>query len=386
MVYFCFLIPLLAAIILVAFFRRNIVWWELTVPIISSVIFILIAKLICINSLTYDVEYLGGYVKEVRYFQDWNEYIHRTCSRPCGKSTCFYDCSYVSYHPEYWTAETTLGRFNISREEYNRLLRQFKVDAVFKDLHRDYYTNDGDMYYGAWRGEDQTLESVVIPNGYENRPKACVNVYHFDKPDTSEIKQYGLYEYPAIYNLYKQRVILGYNDSYAEKKLEILNSRFGSTKQIHVFILVFKNKPREAAIMQENYWEGGNKNEFVICIGVDSNNVIKWGYDFSWTDREDSKVDIRTHIEDQIGNTLNLSEIIDFTNVEIKKNYERKNFHDFDYLTIEPTMKQTVWIFILTVLVNVGVCWWAVTNDFDNEEETKKHHKHKFKKYLHKWK
>lgn len=363
MVYFCFIIPFIAAVILLVFYKKHVVWWELAVPIAASTIFILVAKAICIHSLTTDEEYLGGYITQVRYYEDWNEYIHRTCAYKCGKSTCYRDCSYVKYHPEYWEAISTVGTFNISEQKYKKLLNQFGATPVFRELHRNSYTNDGDMYSGDWKNDNATLEPAVVSHNYENRPKAAVNVYHFDKPDSADVRQYKLFEYPPIYDVYKQDALLGYNDPKAARMLQILNSRLGAPKQLRVFILVFKDQPREAAIMQENYWEGGNKNEFVICIGIDAQQRVKWSHDFSWTEREDSKVETRTFIENQ--GILDLPAIVDFTYTELNEKYERKNFADFNYLNIEPTLKQVVWIFIFTIIVNIGVAVWVVKNEIE---------------------
>jgi hypothetical protein len=370
MVYFAYAIPFIAGLIMILLFRSKLIWWELLIPIAATTVFVITAKIICVHALTTDDEYLGGYVKEVRYYEDWNERIHRTCCYKCGKSTCCHDCSYTQYHPERWTAETSLGTFDISEARYNALLRQFNAQPVFYDMHRHYHTDDGDMYYGQWKGEDKTLEPVTATETYENRPRAATNVYHFDKPDTAEIKEYGLFEYPKIYNVFHQELILGVDNDEAEKKLQILNARLGGPKQVRVFILVFKNQPRQAGIMQENYWEGGNKNEFVVCIGIDDQHRITWAHDFSWTEREDAKVEVRTFIEGK--SYLPLVDIVDYLSKEMTDKWERKDFADFDYLNIEPTLKQVVWIYILTILVNVGICWWAVANEHEEEYSRKK--------------
>lgn len=375
-VYLCLLIPIFTIAVLMIGFKKHVVWWELIVPCVISVIFILISKHICIVSLTSDVEYLGGYVTEVRYYEDWNERVScrhpRYCTRCSGsgktRSCSTYICGYyhaydVDYHPEHWTAETTLGTYDITQQRYDQLLNQFKVSPVFKDLHRSYHTNDGDMYHGDWKGEDETLEPVTATETYENRPKACTNVFHFELPDTTEIKMYGLHDYPVIHSTFHQDQIIGYTDKQAEKKLQVLNARLGKPKQLRVYIVVFRDQPREAAFVQERMWEGGNKNEFVVCVGIDSNNKVQWSEEFSWTERTETKVDVRTFIESQ--DQLNLSEVVDFMYKELSDKWQRRNFADFDYLTIYPTMKQTVWIFVLTFLLNVGVGVWVVKNEIE---------------------
>lgn len=366
MIYFIFGVPFITVLILLLFFKSNVVWWEIIIPLVISTILIFSAKAICIHSLTSDIQYLGGYVEEVRYYEDWNEYIHRICTRSCGKGcTTTYNCSYVQYHPEYWTVLTTLGEFKISENKYLSLLQQFNSSPIFKELYRHYHTNDGDMYYGTWKGEDSTLEPIVLEDSYENRPKAAVNVYHFNKPDSSDVKQYKLFDYPLVQSLFKQDLILGYEDKIAERKLQILNARLGNPKQVRTFILIFKNQPIQAGIMQENYWEGSNKNEFIVCIGIDNDKNIQWVHDFSWTEKEECKVETRHFIESQ--KKLNLSKTVDYLYEEIQTKFLRKNFEDFDYLNIEPTRKQIVWILIITVLINISIAIWVVKNDINEE-------------------
>lgn len=378
MIYLCLLIPIITIIILAVYFKKFVVWWELLVPIGVSVIFILIAKAICINSLTTDTEWVGGYVTDVRYYEDWNERVScrhpiycTSCSgsgknRSCHTYVCGHHHPYdVDYHPEYWDAETTLGSYNISKNKYDELVNQFKTTPRFVELNRDYHTDDGDMYKALWGGEDETLEAVTRSHDYENRPKAAVNVYHWQPVDTSDVKQYQLKEYPNIYEQWKQNNLLGYSDRAAEHKLRVLNARLGHNKQIRVYFLIFKNQPREAGHLQEQYWEGSNKNEFIVCLGINDQNEITWAHDFSWTEREDMKVDIRTFAEAQ--GKLNLGELIDYTYDEVNTKWKRRDFKEFDYLTIEPTMKQTIWIYILTTLICAGLAWFVVVNDIQDD-------------------
>lgn len=372
-IYLLLLIPVLNVLVLYFFFKHKILWWEFLIPVVGSVIFIFAAKYIAIESLVSDTQYLGGYVKEVRYYEDWNEYIHKMCTRCSGTGktrTCVpYDCSYVSYHPEYWTAETTLGTYNINKSKYSELLsHRFKTNPIFKDMQRHYHTDDGDMYYGLWDGKDGTLEPVVAENRYENRPKASQSVYRFQALDSIDIKTYHPFEYPPLTSPYYQTAILGFDDPIAERKLQILNSRLGGSKHVKVFILVFRNQPIEAGHIQERYWEGSNKNEFVVTIGLDNENNVQWVYDFSWTEVAETKVETREFILAQ--KKIDLSSAIDFINVEIQDKWIPRNFHEFDVLTIQPSITAIIIIFIFTIGLNAGISWWVINNDFDEENPT----------------
>jgi hypothetical protein len=144
-----FLIPFLIMVLVAIFYNKKLTWWEIPLPFIITLIPILIFKFTATHSLTKDYEYWGNYVKEVRYYEAWDEYIHQTCTRTvsCGEdctTTETYDCSYVDYHSAYWIMilnDNTSIR--ISKSEYNRLKSKFG-NNTFQDMHRDYHHNDGD--------------------------------------------------------------------------------------------------------------------------------------------------------------------------------------------------------------------------------------------------
>lgn len=372
--YLAFIIPVLCAIILFVFFKHKTKIWEVLIPFVFTIIFILVAKAIAISSLTDDVEYLGGIILEARYYEKWDEWIEQTCTRECcckrdskGNETCStesYDCSYLQTHNAYWVVITTIGEYEVSSSEYARLIRKFEMQPQFTDMHRDFKNIDGDMYHVNWDGSDEKLDPFVTTHTYENRPKVSSSLYHFEEVDTFDLKEYKPFNYPPVIE-HKQNVIIGYNDKQAERALQIVNSRLGKEKQVRAFFLVFKNQPVQAATIQQRYWEGGNKNELNVCIGIDDNEHIKWVYVFSWTEQEAVKINIRKHIEESA--QFNLSEYVEFTKSEIQKNWVRKSFKDFNYLTIEPTMTQVTWIYVLTLIINIGICVWVVMNEFNDE-------------------
>lgn len=391
-VYLAFLIPVIFAILLFIFYRHKTQWWEVTIPMIVTLLFVLIAKWISVKSLIQDTEWLGGYVTEVRYYEDWNEKV--SCRHPiyCSRTVCSgsgktrschtqtYVCGHVhpydvDYHPEYWTAETTLGRYTISHEKYNRLVNQFGTGKQFVELNRNYHTDDGDMYKTIWGQQRETLEPVATTETYENRPKASHTIFHFQELDSFEIKTYKPFEYPEIFDQYRQNTLMGLDDKDAQHRLQVVNSLFGASKKVRAFLLVFKNQPREAGLVQERYWQGGNMNEIVVCVGVDDSNNIKWGHVFSWTESTGVKIKIKHEIESET--IFDVNKVIDTIEDEVKFEWKIKDFHDFDYINIEPTIGQIIFIYITTLIINLGLGYWIIVNEFEDEDHSKKKKKKK---------
>jgi hypothetical protein len=52
---------------------------------------------------------------------------------------------------------------------------------------------------------------------------------------------------------------------------------------------------------------------------------------------------------------------------EVSKGFVRREFKEFDALTVEPGGWAVFWTFIVTVLVNIGVSFYVIGNEFSNE-------------------
>lgn len=385
-VYLALLIPVILAILLYVLYRHALVWWEVTIPMGVTLVFILLAKWIAVSSLTSDTEWLGGYVTEVRYYEPWDEEV--PCRHPiyCKREVCSgsgkerechdeeYECGHehaydVDYHSQYWSALTTLGGHGLSQSEYNKLVDQFGSGKQFVDQHRDFHSVDGDMYSTMWGGEEEKLEPVVQSHTYENRPAASKSIYHYDEVDTFDIKTYKPFDYPKLSD-YKQKCLLGFENTKAEHELQVLNSLLGHNKEVRVYVLVFRNQSREAGLIQQRYWQGGNKNEIVVCIGLNNVDNIQWSHVFSWTERTGVAVKIKNKIEES--DSLDLSNSIGFIRNEINTEWERKHFKEFDYITIEPSSRAVLIIYILALLINVGLGFWIVLNEINDQSPNKR--------------
>src|ERR1035437_8712691 len=119
------LFPFISVFILYIFFKHKTTWWELALPLVFSLLFIIIMKVTIETLQVTSKEYWGSLVSKAEYYEEWNEYIHQTCTRSCccdSKGNCgteTYDCSYVQYHPaEYWIKTTSGENIQIRSEEH----------------------------------------------------------------------------------------------------------------------------------------------------------------------------------------------------------------------------------------------------------------------------
>jgi hypothetical protein len=370
---FSLLFPILAIIVL-NILHKKMLWWEILGLFLTVIISIVLTKFIDESLQTNDVEYIQDYVVRVEYYEDWDEWIQKKCykenctgtgnDRKCH--TEYYDCSYVDYHDEYWVIKTASGKeYNITKDIWLKLKTQFDATPIFVDMHRDYYYDDGDMYYYVWDGNIESVEYFVSEHVYENRVQASHNVVNFKEVDTTSIRNYSLFEYPTI-KKYKMLALLGDDNIEIDNYINKTNALYAINKQVKVFYLIFKNQPLDAALLQEQYWKGGNKNEIIICIGIDNNRVIKWSYVFSWSKSENVKISIRDYINKQKKlDTTTYKNIVDFSNKEIVKKYTRFRFREFSYLNVELSNSAVVISFLVSFLISVAFTIYIIKSRYE---------------------
>ena len=375
-IWFAVLIPLIGAAALYWIWHHKVMLWEAGVMVGVPLLLIACTKGCSEYSQTRDTEYWGGYVTSAEYFEDLNERV--SCRHPIYVTETHTDSNGntyttqryvgdehaydVDYHPEYWEINTSVGHtFSTNKSRFEQFTVQFG-NRSFVELGRSYHTNDGDKYVALFKGEPDKLEAITVSRTYENRVQASQSVFNFKPVDP---KDYGLFEYPKIQGL-KQQCVLGPGATeVSERKFQYLNATLGAPKQVRLYVLIFQGKPIQAAMEQEAFWKRGNKNELVTCVVVDQDLVVQWSHVFSWSESEDLKIEARNQIMGM--KKLDLVAYADWLGPAVQEKWRRKDFEEFNYLTVEPTTTFVVWTFILTFLVTVGLGVWAVMNEVDPE-------------------
>lgn len=312
--------------------------------------------------VTSDVERLGGYVLSTTYYEDWDEYVSKTCTRTYTDSngntqTETYDCSYVDYHPEYYEIETTLKTINITEDKFNELVAKFG-NKSFVDMHRWYHSNDGDKYVSKWSGKHSELEPVTVQNHYENKLLAASSLFNFDDISDVEAEKLGLYKWPEVYT-FNDNPILGHNNYQATTTLQKFNATHGAEQQIRVWLLVY-DKPHSIIQRQRSYWKGGKKNEIVLCLGYGGR--VNWADGFCWspngyTGNDELLLEWRNYC-------VNRTDINECVNkfVELSHKWKRKEFKEFDYLTVNVPMWMYATAHGINILISILIVF-VITKD-----------------------
>ena len=369
-----FIIPFIVAVFLLLFFRKETMWWEYLVLIGPSILLMIIIKLIMVSYNQSDTEYLGDYITKIRHYDEWDEWVHRTCTRTYKSGnttrTQTYDCSYRRYHPEKWTYFNSKGEEYpiFYKEDFDFIKNRFNSPMKFVDMHRKYHRIDGDAQDYYWNGKEETSYTVTEPHTYINKVQKSKSIFGFEEISKKDAKEIGLYDYPYI-ERNDQLPIL--SDSIVVDKKEIdavryVNGFYGEKYQFRLYVLLFKNQDIEISEKQRSYWVGGNKNELVVCLGFDDENKIKWCNAFSWCDTPTLEVKTESYFSEK--DTLNLVNYTKYVREMLENDeWERKSFEDFDYIRAELSSTQEIWLLILIGLYNIGISIFIVLNRFRND-------------------
>jgi len=351
------LLPLLAIVVLAIFWTARIVWWEYALVVAVPFVFVMGVRTISVDAQTHDVEWVRLHATEGWFEESWNRYVHRRCSTG-GKRPRSYDCSYVETIPPRWWAKLSDGSVrNISNSAFQRLSNTWG-GATFIEMHRPSFTKDGDAWKSVWKGDEATLQPWTIEQAWENRIHAARSVFGYSPVDTAVKRRLKLVDYPTGSGPDKPQV-LGTSDSLADAMLRRRNARADSAGP-NIFLIVFDGQGPAAGRAQEALWEGGNRNEFVVCLGRAKNRTT-WVHIFSWTPDKKLVIEVRDLLEER--DSLTLPQIADSLASRVIPRWKSRDFHEFDYLRIQPTPRAIVFASLLALATCLGIGWWVVRND-----------------------
>ena len=194
---------------------------------------------------------------------------------------------------------------------------------------------------------------------FSNRIKAAPSVFSYAKVSPTS----GVFEYPFVPDGAPPPTgrLLGLAVQIGGWDWDILNAELGPRKQVNLICIGFGDKDSSVAHLQEAHWIGGKKNDLVLCFGGPDPANPSWAYCFGWTEdplvRRDLESLLVSHVIDPT--------IIPMIKQEVLDNYKRKDWHSFDYITVEPPG----WVYTVEILVILltqgGIWYWNMTNEYE---------------------
>lgn len=388
-----YLFPLLTIGALVVLFHNYDLWWMyLIMVLVSEPILWLIMRRVSRTK-----EYLSGYALNVQHHEPWVEKVVRTetytDNRGNTRTRTVVD---YHHHPDVWVMPLNTGAGTyISPDVYNHYRTKWgTTEHWINPPHHNCVSGGGGQLY-EWNGVYEDAATHTYKGLYVNYVVNSNSIFRKEKLRKDDIENYGLIDYPKIERLYLEQEVVLRSPKLPEwvqfspksqRAFQLINAFAGNKHQIHIFVLVFDAAQGIAtALKQQAYWKGGNKNEFVVCLGVDfsqidpqkkaSENpqpVVKWCKAFSWCDapRLESAT-VSYFIENK---ELHLLAFAEWLRGHIGL-WKRKEFKDFKYLGVRLSAGRKAIVATVTILfciiITVITCAVAINNrryDYNNSD------------------
>lgn len=328
------------------------------------------------EAMNRDIEFLSGYYTEVRHYYPWVELVTvtRTVSDGRGHTRTVTEQHHVP-HPDSWSALLNTGReIGLSQRAFLSAARLWQTGTNYFPTHHPGQISGGGGESSAWNGRQDTMQTATYKSRYKNYIQNTNSIFNPARVTRDEAKSEGLIPYPEIIDNTQNPLcvspLLDFTFSADDQLLmRRLNASLGNEYQIHFFVLLFPaEKGVNISMRQRQYWEGGNKNEFTICLGMekekdgdgeqDGNSwKVKWCKPFSWMDAPTLEVATRDWYISNPG--LDITALAQFLSENISL-WERKQFSEFKYLGRHLSSWKSVLYLFITLCISalcVFILW-----------------------------
>jgi len=335
--------------------------FTITLPIILSTMMWFIVK----QSLVSYKEYWNNKIEEVDYYESWDEEV--PCRHPKYRTETYTDSDGhthtrevfdgykhlydVDDHPERWEGIVDSGdAVDITQGEYD-LYKGLWGNSTFIDMNRHYHSKDGDKYFSSWNNQIMSIFPYTSIHTYKNKVRASHSIFNYsDKKVNKEIEE--LFKHPINKNSFEVFFNYGVNvTTVAENDyLRKVNALLGRAKEIHCMVFLMDSEKYDQSVTNDfrYVWNGPNKNELDIFIGVNKDKDVVWCDIMSWCDDTTIHAKIRQAIFDL--KKYNGMKIVDIVKDMVPQYWSRKHFRDFKYLSIDMPM----WVSIICILASIA--------------------------------
>lgn len=355
-----FILPLVAFGAAFLFGYDTHYWWAYLL-IAAAAEGILYLMFFLKNSST---EYLSGYATTLTHHFPWTERKKTTESRTLnGKTEYVTKVSYIDHGDEYLCDLNTGENIFVDAAAFNRMSRKWGTPIEKISVYHPDCVSGGGGEKMEWNGNEYDTEIFTLTHRYRNPIKNSNSPLRGRRIKKDKAMSLGLFEYPNIESR-KQKALLAAPDLHYSGKLndidfelQHLNGFCGAEKQIHAFLLLFPaNAGSEIALKQRDYWKGCNKNEFVVCLGVQGNSV-EWCETLSWMDDQTLDKEVKEYFRQNPTADLTLFVKWLRDHLHLWKRKEAKDIKLIEHMTTGNTIY--LWCSALATAVLVFLCaYW----------------------------
>ncbi|MDE6378037.1 MAG: hypothetical protein K2K72_04760 [Duncaniella sp.] len=370
MVAFAYIVPVLACLLLHFEFDYNggwtaYLWITLTGEVTAGGLHLLFYRL-----HTSRTEYLGSLVTDINHEDSWIELVEVRETKTDSKGQSYtvtrieerYHKEKYYFHTSRGTCiDTDCGFYSYVRDLWGlpRICLSWSSSRIKGGVRHGSRYRMADFDEPEQENPDNWVP-VTERHSYTNKIQASNSIFKFEKIDKTQAAEIGLIDYPAI-SVHDASCVLSADVSVSQSVdglFRKFNARYAPEFQMRLYILLF-DAERGVSIseMQRAYWQGGNKNEFVVCVGMRNSSEIVWARAFSWADEQTKEVEAAQWLMDHP--SVDWQEFHDWLRWHLN-DWKRKEFKDFDYINITLPLWQLLCIIAGTIAENTLALYLAI--------------------------
>lgn len=356
-----YLLPLFACLVLNVGFHFRGEWSDYLFLFLTGEVVVAALHYTFYYFRTHAEEYVGSIVKSLHYEAPWTELVPQTVTRRDSRGNTYTTVQIRHvYHPEKYYFTTTRG--SSMGTDAGFFYNTVNLWGVSPE--RCQWVGSrirGGVRYGLNASMPSTVPmmvddvrwvSVTEPHNYKNKIRNSNSIFKHRRISRKEARELGLYDYPAIVH-HDAPAILSKHFPVAPDVFDRwrrFNGYWAPSRQMRVYILLFKASHGVGiAEMQRAYWQGGNKNEFVVCIGLDDDGTVDWARVFSWADSQQLEVETADWLVSH--GKLDLHAFHSWF-VAASGSWKRKEFADFNYLLVPLRLWQVLTLYAVSIAEN----------------------------------
>lgn len=349
------IIPIAWPIIAKLVWKNQICIKEMGVQLFATILVTVVIYQVGTYSQTSDHEIWNGKInKKERIHDDYEESYDCNCSTDKdGNESC--DTCYETHYTVTWNLQSTIGTIQVDHK-----------DSTWQSV---YDTPNPTIYDRAFVGESCS-RTMRYTNYVQAVPRS---LFHKNEQLTQQFagkipaypKVHGLYHFDRVINVgtkVKPDVIKKFDED-----LDIILQTLGPVKQANIIIILTNIQDPMYRFAVENAWQGGEKNDIVIFLGLEDNNYgIAWVDIMTWALNKGNEmfhVTMRDGIKDDIG-VLEIDKLVPYINQTVLKLYDRPQMADFEHLEkdIDPPGWTIIIAMIAQLLLSIGLTYYFYRN------------------------
>ncbi len=271
--------------------------------------------------------------------------VHSYDCPPCstdedGHETC--DTCYEHSYDYDWDVSSTAGNFTIARIDRQGIHPPPRWSKITK-------------------GQPASRE-----HSYDNYVQAVPSsIYHVTAPNDASLPIVP--KYPRVHDYHHVHRVLSVGVNVPDiriwnEQISMALRKLGPQKQVNIIVVIANTEDPKYRYKVEAAWDGGNKNDAIVLIGVNETLDVSWVDVITFTKNTGNelfqKTMINTITEAKTMDGMIISKIITNTVEEL---FDRPQMADLEYLkdAIEPPLWVVIIAIIFSVLAGIGVLLWV---------------------------